>query len=360
MTQFKLDVRHLTKRYGSVTALESADLQVEAGEFVTLLGPSGSGKTTLLSIVAGLRQPSAGEVWIDGRLSTYAPSYRRDLGMVFQNYALFPHMSVAENIAFPLKMRTRLGEAEIRRKVGAVLDAVRLASVENRMPAELSGGQQQRVALARCLVYEPSIILMDEPLGALDKNLREELQLEIKALHTRLGITVLYVTHDQEEAMTMSDRICLMNNARIEQVGSPLELYGSPRTLFAARFFGESNLFEGQLVRSGRQLAVEGEWGRIVLGNEDQSMAVGDRAIAMIRPERVRLLPGGADECDNTVPATVEQVIFNGGVSKCYLRDESGHPIIVTHLTDAAGPQLSAGDQVRAGWDANATVLLAT
>ncbi len=359
MTQFKLDVRQLTKRYGNVIALESADLRIDAGEFVTLLGPSGSGKTTLLSIVAGLRQPSSGEVWIDGRLSTYAPPYQRDLGMVFQNYALFPHMSVAENIAFPLRMRTRLGDSEIRRKVSSVLDAVRLSGVADRMPSELSGGQQQRVALARCMVYEPSIILMDEPLGALDKNLREELQLEIKALHTRLGITVLYVTHDQEEAMTMSDRICLMNSARIEQVGSPLELYGHPKTLFAARFFGESNLFEGQLVRSGDRLAVEGEWGRALLGDQSQAVGIGERTTAMVRPEHVRILPDGSTDGENTFAATVEQVIFNGGISKCYLRDESGRQIIVTHLTNAAGPQVRVGDRVHTRWDAAAMILLA-
>ena len=197
-----------------MVALAGADVELREGEFLTLLGPSGSGKTTLLMMVAGLIQPDAGEVWIDGRLATYAPPFRRDVGMVFQNYALFPHLTVAENIAFPLRMR-RVPEATIRQEVQRVLEIVRLPDVAGRLPRALSGGQQQRIALARCMVYKPSIILMDEPLGALDKKLREQLQLEIKQLHGDLGITVLYVTHDQEEAMVMSDRICLMNDGRV-------------------------------------------------------------------------------------------------------------------------------------------------
>ena len=229
----KLEIRNLRKTYGPVVAVAEADLEMREGEFLTLLGPSGSGKTTLLMMVAGLIQPDRGEVWIDGTLATYLPSFKRDIGMVFQSYALFPHLTVFENVAFPLRMR-RVPEATTAREVQRVLEVVRLPGVGDRLPRALSGGQQQRVALARCIVYRPSIVLMDEPLGALDKKLRDQMQLEIKHLHTQLGITVLYVTHDQEEAMIMSDRICLMNEGRIEQIGTPSELYFRPRTVFAA------------------------------------------------------------------------------------------------------------------------------
>src|SRR5688572_1487634 len=257
----KLKTVALSKHYDQVVALAGADLEVSEGEFVTLLGPSGSGKTTLLMMVAGLVQPSGGEVWIDGKLSTYLPPHLRDIGMVFQNYALFPHLSVAENIAFPLRMR-RMAEAAIGKEVERILDLVQLPQVARRLPRELSGGQQQRIALARCLVYKPSIVLMDEPLGALDKKLRDQMQLEIKALQRRLGITVVYVTHDQEEAMTMSDRICLMNHARIEQIDSPENLYFRPRSVFAADFLGDSNIFKARLA-AGR---LEGPGGLVVNG----------------------------------------------------------------------------------------------
>ena len=246
MHQPKLRTRDLRKTYGPIVALAGANIDLEEGEFLTLLGPSGSGKTTMLMLIAGLAQPDSGEVWIDGRLATYAPPHKRDIGMVFQNYALFPHLTVAENIAFPLRMRGQ-SETDIRREVARVLDLVQLPEIGGRLPRALSGGQQQRIALARCIVYRPSIVLMDEPLGALDKKLRDQMKLEIKRLHTELGITVLYVTHDQEEAMIMSDRICLMNNSRIEQIGSPAELYFSPRSVFAADFIGESNLLDGQV-----------------------------------------------------------------------------------------------------------------
>ncbi|MBB1652067.1 ABC transporter ATP-binding protein, partial [Delftia sp. UME58] len=234
------------KRYGDFVALAPTHLDVARGEFLTLLGPSGSGKTTLLSLIAGLAQPDEGRVLIDGADVTYGAPYERDIGMVFQNYALFPHMSIEENIAFPLKMR-KVPAAEARRRAHEALEMVRLPHVASRLPRELSGGQQQRIALARCMVYRPAIILMDEPLGALDKKLRDQMQLEIKRIHRELGTTIVYVTHDQEEAMTMSDRICLMNGGAIEQLGTPADLYFRPRTLFVADFLGESNLLQGEV-----------------------------------------------------------------------------------------------------------------
>ena len=248
-TDYKLRTRGVSKTYGHVVALAGADIEMREGEFLTLLGPSGSGKTTLLMAIAGLNDPDGGEIWIDGRLATYTPPHERGLGMVFQNYALFPHMTIFENIAFPLRMRRRKADS-IRSEVERVLEIVQLPDVAGRYPRELSGGQQQRIALARCFVYQPSIILMDEPLGALDKKLRDALQREVKHLHENLGITVLYVTHDQEEAMVMSDRICLMNDARIEQIGTPADLYFQPRSVFAADFLGESNLLPATVLES--------------------------------------------------------------------------------------------------------------
>ena len=247
MKKFKLRTLDVRKTYGNVVALEAASIEMNEGEFLTLLGPSGSGKTTLLMAIAGINNPDSGEIWIDGKLATYLPPFRRDLGMVFQNYALFPHMTIFDNIAFPLLMR-KMDKTLIRKEIARVLEIVELDYVAKRFPRELSGGQQQRIALARCIVYKPSIILMDEPLGALDKKLRGTLQREIKQLHENLGITVLYVTHDQEEAMVMSDRICVMNDGRIDQIGTPNELYFHPSTVFSADFLGESNLFNAEVL----------------------------------------------------------------------------------------------------------------
>src|SRR5476649_480647 len=256
MSASNLQITGLCKRYGDFVALAPIDLDVDQGEFLTLLGPSGSGKTTLLSLIAGLAQPDDGQVRINGIDVTYGAPYERDIGMVFQNYALFPHMTVAENISFPLQMRKTDAKAT-RAKVMQALEMVHLPHVAGRYPRELSGGQQQRIALARCMVYGPSIILMDEPLGALDRKLRDQMQMEIKDLHSRLGITVLYVTHDQDEAMVMSDRICLMNHGKIKQIGTPADLYFRPNSVFVADFLGESNLLDAVVTgRSGDRKSV--------------------------------------------------------------------------------------------------------
>jgi putative spermidine/putrescine transport system ATP-binding protein len=272
----KLQIRGVRKTYGPVVALDETDLDLAEGEFLTLLGPSGSGKTTLLMTVAGLTEPDRGEIWIDGKLATYLPVHRRDIGMVFQNYALFPHLTVFENIAFPLRMR-RAPEADVKRDVAAALDTVRLGGMAGRFPRELSGGQQQRVALARCFVYRPSIILMDEPLGALDKKLRDEMQLEIKQLHSAIGITVLYVTHDQEEALAMSDRICLMNRGGIEQVGTADDLYFRPQSLFAAQFLGDSNVLPVTVAEAGSRLVLAGPQERRFSAPSEPSATPGAR-----------------------------------------------------------------------------------
>ena len=285
----KLRIRGVRKSYGQVIALDETDLDLAEGEFLTLLGPSGSGKTTLLMTVAGLTVPDRGDIWIDGKLASYLPVHQRAIGMVFQNYALFPHLSVFENIAFPLRMR-RVPQEQIKRDVAFALETVRLSGMAQRLPRELSGGQQQRVALARCFVYRPSIILMDEPLGALDKKLRDEMQLEIKQLHSELGITVLYVTHDQEEALVMSDRICLMNQGGIEQIGTAHELYFRPLSLFAAQFLGDSNVLPVTVEEVGPHVALKGPQGSRIAAAASEPVAKGLAAHVMVRPENLRVL----------------------------------------------------------------------
>ena len=372
----KLRVRALRKTYGPVVALAGADLEMREGEFLTLLGPSGSGKTTLLMMVAGLTQPDSGEVWIDGRLATYTPPFKRDVGMVFQNYALFPHLSVGDNIAFPLRMR-RMPEAAIRGEVRRVLEIVRLPDVADRLPRALSGGQQQRIALARCMVYKPSIILMDEPLGALDKKLRDQMQLEIKQLHLELGITVLYVTHDQEEAMVMSDRICLMNDARIEQVGTPEELYFKPRTLFAADFLGESNILEGDVAGVEGATIVVAAGGAKLRAPRDGEVAAGRRVALMVRPERVSVRAASSvdalqceaepkasradesgDEPNNSLEGHLRDVILVGGVTKHYVTLDDGGRVVVSGLTGDSKIVAAPVSRVRVTWPVASTVVL--
>ena len=352
----KLKIRQLRKTYGPVVALAGADLDLAEGEFLTLLGPSGSGKTTMLMMIAGLIQPDSGEVWIDGKLATYAPPYKRDIGMVFQNYALFPHLTVAENIGFPLKMRG-VGSAEIKREVQRVLDLVQLPEVGGRLPRALSGGQQQRIALARCIVYRPSIVLMDEPLGALDKKLRDQMKLEIKRLHVELGITVLYVTHDQEEAMIMSDRICLMNDARIEQLGTPADLYFRPATEFAADFLGESNLLDARVDES----AAGGVALTLASGQRINAppapVKSGDKVRVMVRPEMLSVLDASAS-ADNVAEAAVSDIILVGGVTKTYARLKDGTVVSATGLTRGPIGAIEQGKSIRLGWAKDATVVI--
>jgi putative spermidine/putrescine transport system ATP-binding protein len=341
----KLEIRKIRKTYGPVVAVAEADLEMREGEFLTLLGPSGSGKTTLLMMVAGLIQPDRGEVWIDGRLATYLPSFKRDIGMVF------------ENVAFPLRMR-RVPEAAIAREVQRVLEVVRLPGVGDRLPRALSGGQQQRVALARCIVYRPSIVLMDEPLGALDKKLRDQMQLEIKHLHTQLGITILYVTHDQEEAMIMSDRICLMNEGRIEQVGRPADLYFRPRTVFAADFLGESNLLDATVAGVEGDVAVlQAGAGATFRAPAVPALRPGAPVKLMVRPERLALLAPGEDAA-NVLDGTLREVILVGGVTKYYVTLADGRTVCATRLTAGPPGTAAAEGKVRVGWPIESGVVL--
>ena len=357
MTVLKLKIRDLRKTYGAVEAISNVNLDVSEGEFLTLLGPSGSGKTTLLMMVAGLTLPDSGEVWIEGQLSTYAPSSKRDIGIVFQNYALFPHITVFENIAFPLRMR-HVEESIITKEVNKVLELVQLPAVAKRLPNELSGGQQQRIALARCMVYEPSIILMDEPLGALDKKLRDQMQLEIKRLHTRLGITILYVTHDQEEAMIMSDKICLLNNAKIEQIGTPADLYFRPRSEFAASFLGESNMFAVKVIGThDAQHVMEMANGTTLRAPKRSEIGGGSRASAMVRPESVSLISAG-QSVENVIEGKLKETIMAGGITKYYVEVANEQTVAVTTLTARDSHQLSQSSKVRLGWNIEDTVVL--
>jgi putative spermidine/putrescine transport system ATP-binding protein len=357
-----LILRGLAKRFGDVMAVDGVDLEVRRGEFLTLLGPSGSGKTTTLRMIAGFTSQSAGTIEIDGVDMSRVPPYRRDVGMVFQNYALFPHMTAAQNVAFPLQMRG-LARAEIKRQVADTLGLVKLASHGERYPRQLSGGQQQRIALARAVVFKPRLLLMDEPLGALDKKLREALQLEIMHISRELGATVIYVTHDQEEALVMSDRIAIFRDGRIEQLGSGEDLYDRPTSLFVADFIGESNILRGQFERDGT-----GGWltrgdGRWRVGGpavERAPIESGSAAALIVRPERLRIVGPGEDGAvgANRVEATVRDVLYLGSMRKYELRLTDGQPAVVRRPIGGEH-EWNDGDLVQLTWDVDDGVLVA-
>ncbi|NMM43103.1 ABC transporter ATP-binding protein [Rhodospirillaceae bacterium KN72] len=343
-----IEVHRLTKQYGDFRALDTVDLSIRKGEFVTLLGPSGSGKSTLLNLISGMTSPTSGRVVINGVDATDMPTNKRGLGMVFQNYALMPHMTVFENIAFPLQVRG-MKKAEIETRVAEVLKLIQLENVANRRPRALSGGQQQRISLARCIVYNPSIILMDEPLGALDKKLREDMQLEIKRLHAELGVTMLYVTHDQDEALTMSDRIVLMRNGRIEQQGSPETLYFKPDTVFSADFIGSSNLFQGRLEGEGDTVTLTAGKDRLAVElRSEAAVGPGDEAVVLIRPENLHIADGAIPEGTNVVTATLLDTVVLGGVVRHFLRTEDGRQLVaqVLNRSDRARPKRGAPVQL--------------
>ena len=323
----RIRIDQVSKSFGPVQVIKDLSLDIERGEFVSLLGPSGSGKTTLLMLLAGFEQPSAGSIVLDGRRIDHLPPYRREMGVVFQNYALFPHMSVADNVAFPLKMRG-VGRAEIEDRVKRALDVVQLAAMRDRRPAQLSGGQQQRVALARALVFEPAVVLMDEPLGALDKQLREQMQLDIRALHKRLELTVVFVTHDQSEALTMSDRIAVFNQGIIEQIGSPRDIYDHPRTRFVAEFIGETNLLEGTVKGHDRDgTTIQLDSSRQLTVARADALAAGARVLVSVRPERILLGPPSV-AAQNMLPTKILDSVYQGDHLRLQL-DEAAFGLIV-------------------------------
>jgi putative spermidine/putrescine transport system ATP-binding protein len=330
----KLSIRGVSKTYGSTTVLKSLDLDVRDGELLTLLGPSGSGKTTLLQIICGLTEPTSGSLFIDGRDQTRLPVNQRDIGVVFQHYALFPHLTVAENVAFPLRMR-HIGNEEIKRRVGDALAMVNLSSAAERFPKGLSGGQQQRVALARCLVYRPGVILMDEPLGALDRKLREAMQIEIRRIHRETGATIIFVTHDQEEALALSDRICLMNDGRIAQIDTPRAIYERPTSRFAAEFIGLSNIFEGRTRLDG----FETPDGIVPL----PSALDGEKCL-MVRPEHIVV----AAPAQGFFNATVTETVYAGSDTQVIATLASGTIIIAKQL--ATANELAIGTTVSIAW----------
>ncbi len=334
---------------GETLVVKNLNLSVEQGEFVTLLGPSGSGKTTCLMMLAGFETATHGEIFLDGVPINNVSPHKREIGMVFQNYALFPHMTVAENLAFPLKVR-KLPAAEVDERVGKALAMVQLNEFGGRLPGQLSGGQQQRVAVARALVFEPKLVLMDEPLGALDKQLREQMQYEIKHIHENLNVTVIYVTHDQGEALTMSNRIAVFNDGIIQQLAAPGVLYEEPENSFVAQFIGENNVLHGKVVgEMNGSCDVETASGEVVKAKAVNIDGVGSATTLSLRPERVTVNPDSGT-CANTVNAHVEEVIYLGDhvrtrVSLC------GHDDFVIKIPNAHGHvNLEYGQTIAVGW----------
>jgi putative spermidine/putrescine transport system ATP-binding protein len=344
-----LSLKAIVKAYGAVSALGGIDLEVPDGQIVTILGPSGSGKTTLLKVVAGFEMPDSGEVELAGRVITHATPASRGIGMVFQNYALFPHMRVAENIAFPLQMR-RLPRSEIRDRVGRALALVGLTGYEGRYPRELSGGQQQRVALARAIVFEPRLLLLDEPFGALDRKLREQMQLEVKHLQRRLGITALFVTHDQEEALVLSDRIAVMNGGSIEQIGSPADVYARPANRFVADFIGESNIYRGKVTASSAgTLTARLASGQAFVARGTSPRPIGADVGLVLRPEAPRRLPD-QDNADNVASGCIQDVVYVGDAVKYAIRLDGGGEMVVRWPFYRNEAALRVGQTLRIGW----------
>jgi putative spermidine/putrescine transport system ATP-binding protein len=342
---------------GMANVVDHLHLEIGEGEFLSLLGPSGSGKTTTLMMLAGFERPTAGHIRLRGESIERLPPYRRNFGMVFQNYALFPHMTVGENLAFPLSVRS-IGTAEAAQRVRRALEMVRLPGYESRLPGQLSGGQQQRVAVARALVFEPQLILMDEPLGALDKQLREEMQLELRSLHERLGITTVYVTHDQSEALTMSDRIAVFHHGRIQQVADPQTIYERPSNLFVASFIGESNRLPAQLVEvhgDGRCAARLAD-GTVLRGQATAPCSEAGQAMIAVRPERIAVTAAASGTQDNELAGTVEETIFLGGHLRVRLKCAAGELVASVPIQSAATVP-PVGSRAVASFPAASTVI---
>jgi putative spermidine/putrescine transport system ATP-binding protein len=345
-----VSLRGLNKHYGDFTAVDNLDLEIQDGEFLTFLGSSGSGKSTTLSMLAGFETPSSGEILVDGQSLVNVPPHKRDIGMVFQRYSLFPHLNVRDNIAFPLAIR-KLSGSETNKRVDAMLKLVQLEQFAHRKPSQMSGGQQQRVAIARALVYEPRILLMDEPLGALDKKLREDLQDELRQLHRRLGITIVYVTHDQEEAMRLSQRIAIFSHGKIVGLGTGYDLYQNPPNAFVASFLGNSNFLRIKASSNGAG-SFEGQSVAIRL---TPGLAAAQDALIMVRPEKALALtveqaareplPSGWNE----VSAKVGEVLFLGESQTCHVVTAGGTELTVKALS-AAGMPMQPGDSVKVRW----------
>ncbi len=346
-----LSLRGLTKRYGDAVALNNVNLDIRRGEYLTFLGPSGSGKTTTLNLIAGFIEPTEGSMLLENKPLEKLQAHERNLGVVFQHYALFPHMTVRANVEYPLKQR-KMSKSDRKKAVDKALEVVRLEGYEDRYPRQLSGGQQQRVALARAVVYTPPILLMDEPLGALDKKLREWLQLELRRIHRELGSTFIYVTHDQEEALVLSDRIAVFNEGEIEQIGTPRELYDAPVALFVGRFIGESSIFKG-IYADGKVKAADYEL-------QVEGSISTDRAAVLIRPENMQIShPGGGDFTEsavNRIAGEIQDMVYLGPARRYSVITPLGEAIVRVPERVAAAAQI--GDKVLVGWDPADAVLL--
>jgi len=355
----QLRLRQLTRAFGAAKAVDRVSLDVPAGAFVSLLGPSGSGKTTTLNLIAGFLAPDSGDILLDERSIADVPPHKRNIGMVFQSYSLFPHMTVAENVGFPLRMRTRLSRQDARRRIDEMLALVQLGHLGARYPRQLSGGQQQRVAMARALVSHPRLLLMDEPLGALDKKLREQMQVEIKRIHRSVGTTVIYVTHDQTEALTMSDLVVVMHQARVAQVGTPRVLYEAPANLFVADFLGDSNLLTATVAQvCGDEFAVEigsGEKMRVTRGSS--AAAPGSRAVVLIRPEDISVTATGERTAGQDLLAgTIKDISYHGDTFK--LDVAVGSDVLKVKVARERGAGMERGDSVFLTWRSSAVRLL--
>ena len=362
MAEIDVELQNVTKKFGDFVAVENVSLQIEDGEFFSLLGPSGCGKTTCLRMIAGFELPSEGDIKINGKSMGDTPPYRRPVNTVFQNYALFPHMTIYENVAFGLEMKKVPG-AEIKQRVNETLEMVRLPELANRRPRQLSGGQQQRVALARALVNRPRVLLLDEPLSALDLKLRKAMQLELKELQQRVGITFIFVTHDQEEAITMSDRIAVMNDGLILQIGDPIEIYERPNSRFVADFIGETNFIEGEVVEAGPgQTVVDLGAGVQIAARGGAEVNAGQTVTVAIRPEKMSLhtaAPAGNGSC---APATVQEAIYIGTDTRYTLSLAERHRVVVriqnvgSNLADTR--PYRRGDQVCLSWITESALVL--
>lgn len=348
-----LEIRHVVRRFGDYTAVDNVSISVETGEFFTLLGPSGCGKTTLLRMIAGFDLPDSGQILLDGRDMVGTPPEKRPVHTVFQTYALFPHMTVADNVAFPLRMGGST-QPEIRERVQHALDGVRLPDFANRFPHELSGGQKQRVALARGLVNRPRLLLLDEPLGALDAKLREEMQIELINLQKEVGITFVFVTHAQDEALALSHRIAVMNRGRVEQIDEPSRIYGFPRNRFVADFIGKISMMEARVVEAEpSRLRLEvAELGEVVMAGRD-GVKAGDRGVVAIRPEQVRISrPAAPAESENHFPGRVHDFLYVGDVTTYIVELSNGARIeaLLPNASPGRATFFEVGDEVGVSW----------
>ena len=336
---------------GKILVVKDLNLDISEGEFITMLGPSGSGKTTCLMMLAGFETPTNGEIYLDSNPISNIPPHKRGIGMVFQNYALFPHMTVHENLAFPLKVRKILKE-EIDKKVDKALSMVSLSGFEKRMPNQLSGGQQQRVAVARALVFDPQVVLMDEPLGALDKNLRESMQYEIKHIHESIGVTVVYVTHDQGEALTMSNRIAVFNDGKVQQLSSPDKLYEEPVNSFVAEFIGENNTFSGEVTDISKdKCKVKLDLGKEIIANPIKVKSKGEKTIVSLRPERAIIDP--KNQMDNKHKGKIEEVIYHGDHTRVRLDILGNKEFILKVPNSSARMDIKVGNEINVGWNSH-------